>query len=69
MNRRYTRLFTIIAAVILTVGIVALFVGGLISGWDFIAWLSSTDAMWVYILVGIFILALLSMLVLGWVNK
>ena len=69
MNRRRKRLFTIVAIIILILGAIALLIGGIISGWNFIAWLSSTDAMWVYILVGIFLLATITVLIIGWVNK
>lgn len=69
MNRRRKRLFTIVAIIILILGAIALLIGGIISGWNFIAWLSSTDAMWVYILVGIFLLATITVLVMGWVSK
>ena len=69
MNRRRKRLFSTVAIIILILGTIALLIGGIISGWNFIAWLSSTDAMWVYILVGIFLLATITVLVMGWVSK
>ena len=69
MNRRRKRLFSTVAIIILILGTIALLIGGIISGWNFIAWLSSTDAMWVYILVGIFLLATITVLVIGWVSK
>ena len=69
MNRRRKRLFSTVAIIILILGTIALLIGGIISGWNFIAWLSSTDAMWVYILVGIFLLATITVLIIGWVSK
>lgn len=69
MNKRRKRLFSTVAIIILILGAIALLIGGIISGWNFIAWLSSTDAMWVYILVGIFLLATITVLVIGWVSK
>lgn len=56
-NKKNIILYTTMS-IILVVGIVLFVVGGYFAGWDFIAWFKSPYAIWVYFLVGVYLIAL-----------
>lgn len=54
---------------LLIVALIVFLVGGYLAGWDFKAWFVSNQAIWVYVLVGIYILVVGIIFMFDYIKK
>lgn len=68
MNKRNKLLFITVGSGLL-VGIILFLVAGFLSGWDFSSFLTGPVFVWIMVLLGIYILLVVSIFVRDWMGK
>lgn len=68
MNNRNKALI-ITSAILLVVALAVFLIGGWLAGWDFAAFFKSQFFIWICVLVGIYILAVIVILAMEQINK
>lgn len=68
MNTRNKALI-ITGAILLVVALAVFLIGGAIAGWDFVAFFKSQSFVWICVLVGLYVLAVVSIIVYDKIKK
>ena len=63
------KLTYIVFGVLAAVALIVFIIGGILSGWDFMAWLDGGDAMWAVFLIIIFAFVVAAMFVSSWIHR
>ena len=61
--RNRNKALIITGAILLVVALIVFLVGGAIAGWDFVAFFKSQTFMWICILVGIYVIAVVAIII------